>query len=244
MIGSLNLSRRMKIGLALFALVAALLFFPLRIALDLAGIGAGGVSARQVRGLLWRGRIDGLALGAVNLGDVRAAVSPVQLLVGRVRLDLWRDDPQQAEALRGAWTAGFNQRGIDDVTGALPVGAAFAPLPLSALELDDVTVHFAGDSCAVAEGRVRARFGGPFAGLRLAQGLSGAAVCDGTAVLLPLVSQTGLEKLALRLWPDGRFTAQIRVSSEGGSAADAAALTAAGLQRQGSDYVLNVEGRM
>lgn len=235
------LSRRARTGLALFAVFAALIFFPLRLALDIAGTGA-SASARQVRGAVWRGRIDGLALGPVALGDMYAAVSPVQLLAGRVRLDLWRDDPQGADPLRGAWTAGFNQRGIDDVTGAVPVGGAFAPLPLSALEFDDVTVHFAGDSCARAQGRVRARLEGQFGGLSLSQGLSGEAICDGVAVLFPLVSQTGLEKLSLRVWRDGRFTAQIAVRDE--DDANGTALAAAGLTKRGADYVLTLEGRM
>lgn len=236
-------SRRARIGLLLFTLLAALAFFPLRVALDLAGTGASGANARQVRGTLWRGRIDGLALGSVNLGDVRAALAPLPLLVGRMRLDLWREAPQEGgDALRGAWTAGFNQRGVDDVTGAVPVGGAFAPLPISVLEFDDVTVHFAGESCADAEGRVRARFSGRFAGLSLAQGLSGTAQCDGTAVLFPLVSQTGMEKLSLRLWRDGRYTAQIAI--RGGRDADGVVLSGAGLKRRGGDYVLTLEGRM
>lgn len=242
MMRGLSLSRRGKIGLVAFALIVALAFFPLRLALDLTGVEASGASARQVRGTIWWGRIGDLNLGPVSLGDVGAAVSPVQLLVGRVRLDLWRDGAVEREALRGAWTSGFNQRGVDDVTGAVPMGGAFAPLPLSVLEFDDVTIHFAGDTCAQAEGGVRARLDGSYAGLNLSQGLSGTAVCDGETVLLPLVSQTGMEKLSLRLRPDGRFSAQISV--KGGRDADAAAMAVAGLRKQGSDYVLTVEGQM
>jgi len=235
-------SRQTKIGLSLFGLLLMLAFLPLRIVLDLAGTGTAGASARQVRGPVWWGRIDGLALGPIVLGDVRAAVSPVQLLVGRIRLDLWRDGGQGGDGLRGAWTAGFNQRGIDDVTGSVPLGGVFAPLPLSALEFEDVTVHFANDSCARAQGRVRARLDGQFGGLNLSQGLSGEAICDGAAVLFPLVSQTGLEKLSLRLWRDGRYTARIAVT--GASAVDAAALSSAGLTQQGDEYALTLEGRM
>ena len=242
--GWLVLSRRAKIGLLIFALIAATAFFPLRIALDLAGTGASGASARQVRGVIWSGRIEDLSLGTVNLGSVRAAVSPVQLLVGRVRLDLWRDGAQGDGPLRGAWTVGFNQRGIDDVTGTVPVGGAFAPLPLSTLEFDDVTVHFAGDTCAKAEGRVRAQFAGEFAGLRLSRGLSGAVACDGNTVLFPLVSQTGMDKLSLRLSRDGRFTAQIAVKTGGDGNSEGGMLAAAGLKRQGGDYVMTIEGQM
>ncbi|MEZ5711285.1 MAG: type II secretion system protein N [Sphingobium sp.] len=236
-----QLSRRSKIALVLVGVIAAIALFPLRLALGLAGVGDGEVSARQVRGGIWWGRLEEAMLGPVSLGTVNAAVSPVQLFVGRVRLDLWRKEGLPSD-ISGAWTAGFNQRGIDDVTGSLPVGSIFAPLPLSTMEFEDVTVHFAGDTCAKAEGRVRARISGRYAGLNLSQGLSGAATCDGQAVLLPLMSQSGMEIVSLRIWRDGRYTAQLSV--KGAGEGNAAALAAAGLSQSGQDYVLNLEGRM
>lgn len=235
------LSRRTKIGLVLFAIVAAIALLPLRIALGLTGLGDQGISAAQVRGIIWRGRLEALMLGNVSLGTVQAAVSPVQLLVGRIRLDLWRK-AGQPDDFAGAFTAGFNQWGIDDVTGGVPIGGAFAPLPVNRLELDDVTVHFAGETCSAAEGKVRARVSGQYAGLNLSQGLGGEAKCDGAALLLPLVSQTGMEQLNLRLWRDGRYTAQLTV--KGASGANAGALASVGLSQRGQDYVLNLEGRM
>lgn len=236
------LSRRAKIGFAVFALLAAIAFFPLRLALDLAGLGnSDTITARQVRGIVWLGRMDDLMIGDAALGTLHAAISPVQLLVGRVRLDLWREEGLPSD-IEGAWTAGFNQRGVDDVTGTVPIAGAFGPLPLSTAEFEDVTIHFAGNTCAKAEGRVRMRITGEFAGLNLSQGLSGVAACDGEAVLLPLVSQTGMEQLSLRLWRDGRYTAQMRV--DGSKSADAAGLAQAGLARQGEDYVLTLEGKM
>ncbi len=230
----------MKIGLLAVAALSAVALFPLRFALGLAGADT-ALAALSVRGSVWWGRIEGANIGGVDLGTLDAGVSPVQILVGRVRLDLWRKRGQ-ADDLSGAWSIGFNQRGIDDVTGSVPVGAAFAPLPLSTMEFEDTTIHFAGDTCAKAQGRVRVRVNGQFAGLNLSQGMSGAATCDGAAVLLPLVSQTGLESLSLRLWRDGRYTAQLVV--KGGANANATALASAGLSQRGEDYVLNLEGRM
>ncbi|MGE4432072.1 MAG: type II secretion system protein N [Sphingobium sp.] len=229
-----------RIALVLIGLLLVLVLFPLRIALDLAGVGGEKVTARQVRGSLWNGRIDGLMLGPVGLGDVKAAVAPGPLLLGRVRLDLWRSEG--GDALRGAWISGFNRRGIADVTGSMAAGGAFGPLPIGMLEWDDVTVQFAGETCSRAEGRLRVRLNGQYAGLALSQGLSGAATCDGVAVLFPLVSQTGMERLSLRVRRDGRYTAQIAVKAAKDS--DSAALAAAGLKQQGGDYVLALEGKM
>lgn len=233
-------SRRRGIALALVVLLLMLAHFPLRLALDLAGVGGERVQARQVRGSLWQGRIDGLMIGPVSLGDVKAAVAPGPLLLGRIRLDLRR--VEGGEALRGAWISGFNRRGIADVTGSMTAGGVFGPLPIGVLEWDDVTVEFAGETCSRAQGRLRVRLNGQYAGLSLSQGLSGAAACDGTAVLFPLVSQTGMERLSLRVRRDGRYTAQIVVKDAKDS--DSAALAAAGLKPQGGDYVLALEGKM
>ncbi|MEZ5655746.1 MAG: type II secretion system protein N [Sphingobium sp.] len=234
-------TRRTKIALIAFVVLAAIGFLPLRLALGLAGIGEGELSARQVRGPIWYGRIDDLMVGGINLGTVNVAVSPLQLLVGRVRLDLWRKEGQPGD-IAGAWTSGFNQRGIDDVTGVMPAAGLFAPLPVGTMEFDDVTAHFAGDTCSKAEGRLRLRLASQYAGLNLTQGLAGDAKCDGKAILFPLVSQTGMERLSLRIWRDGKYTMQVAVTA--GDGANAAALALAGMTQSGKDYVLTFEGQM
>src|SRR3546814_13253956 len=101
--------------------------------------------------------------------------------------------------------------GIDDVTGSLPLGRAFAPLPIGSLDMEDVSIRFSGDHCGHAAGRVRAHVAGQVAGLNLSPGMSGFATCDGETVLLPLVSQSGMEKMTVRLWLTGRYTAEVRV---------------------------------
>src|SRR3546814_11091462 len=67
-------------------------------------------------------------------------------------------------------------------------------LPIGSLDIEDVSIRFSGDHCGHAEGRVRAHVAGQVAGLNLSQGLSGFATCAGETVLLPLVSQSGMEK--------------------------------------------------
>lgn len=236
-----SLSRRarwMLIGLFVAGLIV---FLPLRIALGLAGVERLGVTARDVRGTVWSGRIDQLMLGKVAMGSVRVGLSPIQLLVGRARFDLWRK-AGLADDIEGAISLGFGRIGMDDVTGAMPLGRALAPLPVGAVVMDDVSAHFAAGRCVHAEGRVRAQVAGRIAGLNLAQGLSGAATCDGEALLLPLVSQSGMEKIALRLWPSGRYSAEMRV--ETADPALAQALGAAGFAGIGNARVMTAQGRL
>jgi general secretion pathway protein N len=237
----LRLSRRMRIVLIAALLVGLLLFLPLRIALGLAGLERLGISAQEVRGTVWSGRIGQLMLGEMPIGTVRAGLSPVSLLVGRARFDIARSKGLPDD-IQGAVTVGFGRIGVDDVTGAVPLGRTFAPLPVASLMFEDVSGYFNGDRCGHAEGRVRARMAGQFPGLNLSQGLSGVAACDGDALLLPLVSQSGLEKINLRIWRTGRYVAEMRV--ETADPALAAALGQGGFASAGNAQLLKIEGNL
>lgn len=237
----LRLSRRARLALiALFAF-GFILFMPMRIAIGLAGLEKVGVTARDVRGTIWGARIDQLMLGTMPMGSVRAALSPVSLLMARARFDIERHSGA-ADDLRGALTVGFGRAGVDDVTGAVPLGRTFAPLPVGSLAMEDVSAYFTGDQCGHAEGRVRAQMAGQFPGLNLSQGLSGTISCDGGALLMPLASQSGMEKLTLRIWRSGRYVAEMRVDTADATLAEA--LGKVGFAGIGGARVLKVEGTL
>jgi general secretion pathway protein N len=237
----LTLSWRMRIILILVLILGLLLFLPMRVALGLSGLERLGVAARDVRGTVWSGRIDQLMLGNMPLGSVRAGLSPISLLMGRARFDVARVKGLPDD-ISGAITVGFGRIGVDDVTGAVPLGRTFAPLPVSSLVMEDVSGYFSGDRCGHAEGRVRARLAGQFPGLNLSQGLSGVAACDGDALSLPLVSQSGLEKITLRVWRSGRYVAEMRIETT--DATLAATLRQAGFAPAGNAQLLKVEGTL
>lgn len=237
----LNLSRRSRMALILLFALGFLIFFPMRMALGMAGLERLGVAARDVRGTVWSGGIDQLMLGTTALGSVHAGLSPLSLLVGRARFDVWRQNGLPDD-VKGALTVGFGRIGIDDVSGAVPMGRVFAPLPVGSFVLEDVSAYFSGDRCGHAEGRVRALMSGQFPGLNLTQGLSGVATCDGEALLLPLMSQSGLEKINLRIWRSGRYVAEMRV--ETADATLGAALGGMGFADAGGVRVLKIEGTL
>lgn len=237
----LSLSRRARIALIVVLIFGLLLFLPMRVALGLAGLERLGVAAREVRGTVWSGRIDQLMLGNMPIGSVRAGLSPISLLVGRARFDIARTKGL-ANDIQGALTVGWGRTGVDDVTGVVPLGRTFAPLPIASLQMQDVSGYFSGDRCGQAQGRVRAQMAGQFPGLNLTQGLSGVATCDGDALLLPLVSQSGMEKISLRLWRSGRYVAEMRVETV--DAALAATLAQAGFSTIGKARLLKVEGTL
>ncbi len=237
----LALSRRAKLGLLLALLLGLIAFLPLRLALGAFGLDRIGVSARSVQGSVWFGKAAQLNIGNLPVGTVSVGLSPVQLLVGRARLDIWRK-AGAPDDIEGAVTAGVNRMGIDDVTGNIPLGPIFAPLPINAIQFSDVSAYFANGACGHAEGRVRVYIGGELPGLNLSQGLTGEVRCDGEAVLLPLVSQSGLEKFNLRIMANGRYTTEMLVQSS--DPALGQGLDPVGFRRAGNGYTLRIDGTL
>jgi general secretion pathway protein N len=179
---------------ALFAL-ALIAFLPLRLALA-----GSGLAAREVSGSLWSGSLKEARVGPALLGDLEAGVAPGPLLTGRMRIDLAR--PSAAvDRLSGALVLSRNRRGIEGVTGLVPLEASLAALPATSVELTDVTARFRDGQCDRAEGMVRANLVG---GTPLPASLSGTVRCDRGAVSLPFVLATG-GRVELRLFGDGRW---------------------------------------
>jgi general secretion pathway protein N len=204
---------RLPLGRTLF-FVCAFLFslvalFPLRLALDWLALDDRGVAAREARGSIWLGSLSEAQIGAVPLGDLAAQLRSLPLLLGRARVDLTGAD--QPDRIKGSATVSRHGFGIDDMTARLELGAALAPLPVGAVDLSDVTAHFADGQCTSAEGLVRANIAGEVAGISLPGGLSGNARCDRGALMLPLVGQSGMEALNLRLFEDGRYEVELAV---------------------------------
>lgn len=222
-------------------LIALIVFLPLRLAMGWFDLGNTGLTAREVRGSLWFGSLHEASFGGVALGDLRARLSPIQLLVGRARIDLAGPGNGTDRPFRGAIGVSRHSFGVDDMTANLPAGTVFAPVPVSALEFDDVSVRFQDGNCQKAEGRVRATISGDLAGINLGQGMTGAARCDAGALLLPLASQAGTESVALRLWGTGRFRGELTVQASDPAAIEKLVLS--GFQATPNGYMLSIEGR-
>jgi general secretion pathway protein N len=88
---------------------------------------------------------------------------------------------------------------------------------------------------------VRADVAGDVAGVTLPGGLSGNARCDRGALLLPLVGQSGMEALNLRLFEDGRYEVELAVRPVDDTMRDR--LIAAGFALSANGYALRSSGR-
>ncbi|WP_375426867.1 type II secretion system protein N [uncultured Sphingomonas sp.] len=222
-------------------LIALLVFLPMRLALGWVGLGEQGLVARRVSGSIWGATLTEARFGDLTLGDLSARLSPLPLFLGRARVTLAGPDLTSSAPLRAALTVSRHAIGLDDATGSLPTGRVFAPLPVTTLDLEDLTVRFRDGRCEAAEGRVRASLAGEAAGVPLPTSVSGAARCDGGALLLPLASQAGTEAIALRVEGDGRYRADLTVQST--DPLLAGRLEAAGFTAGAGGYLLSIQGR-
>lgn len=228
-------TRRIVLFIALFAL-ALVIFLPLRLVL---GTFDGAFSAREATGTAWAGSVKEARIGPATLGDLDARIAPLPLLIGRGRIEVERPIASP-DRLAGALGLSSNRQSAESVTGVIPVESVFGLLPIASLELTDLTVRFRDRQCDRAVGSVRANLSGEAAGLALPTGLSGAARCDRGALLLPLTS--GANGLALRIFGDGRYEAQL--STQATEPAAVARLTAAGFTSGPSGFVLTLRGRL
>lgn len=238
---------RLRTGpLALFGAVffaALLILLPLRFVLGWFDLDSAPVAAREANGSVWFGSLREAEVGGIALGDLRASLSPWALLAGKARVDLASPatGADATRAIHGAVGVSRHGVGLDDMTASVPAGAVFAPLPISGIDLDAVTVHFVDGKCETAEGRVKATLGADIAGISLGQGLAGAARCDAGALLLPLTSQAGTEQIGLRLWLPGRFRADLTVKPVDATAAQKLELS--GFQPTPSGHRLTIDGK-
>lgn len=238
----IRLATRPMALLGAMFVIALIVLMPMRFALGVIGLGDYGLTAREIRGPVWSARINEAHVGDVVLGDVRAGLSPLSLLIGRARLGVSGIGADEPGRLRGAIEVSRHSFGIGSVTAGLPIGSALGALPVSRLDLDDVTFRFDNGSCREAQGRVKAMLTTGIPGITLSQGMSGAARCDGGALLLPLVSQAGTESINLRIRADGRYRGELIVQTT--DPAVGQTLVLAGFQPGAAGHTLAIEGRL
>ncbi|WP_294247422.1 type II secretion system protein N [uncultured Sphingomonas sp.] len=235
------MTTRPPVLFAAMLFVALIVFLPMRLALGATGLADQGLSARRVGGTIWGGSMIEARFGDVALGDLRVSLSPLALLLGRARL-AFEGAGADGRPIAGAATIGRHAMGIDGVTASLPAATLFAPLPVTTLALEDVTVRFRDGVCEEAGGRVRATMMGEAGGLPLPPMMMGTARCEAGALLLPMTGQGGTEGVNLRIRPDGRYTADLVLTP--GDPAAAAKLEQLGfVAGTGGGYRLSAEGR-
>jgi general secretion pathway protein N len=228
---------RARIGLAGgVGLAFAILLLPLSVALPMAMPRDSGLSAARALGTIWSGTLRDARLAGMPLGDTRVGLLPLALLTGEARL--WFEAP----TLRGTLFGSRTNFGIANASGPIDVAVRVKPLPLTQVVLDDASARFRDLKCASAEGRVSATVAGDIGGVALPGGMTGTLKCDGGALLVPLVGQSGMERVDLRVTGDGKWRGEIAIRT--GDPAVVAKLVAAGFVPGPRGFALRLTGQL
>lgn len=233
---------RPRLWIVAAILLAAIIFLPMRLALGLAGLHSLGLTARQVSGTLWSGRLEQARLGGLDLGSLDGGLSPWPLLLGRARFGFERAEGGGPLPLSGALEIGPGRRLIDGLSGGVGItGSSMGGLPVDTIQFDQFSAHFSDGQCRSASGRVTLMLAVRIAGLDLRNGLSGEARCEGRALLIPFAGQSGMERLNLTIDGDGRYQARFGIAAS--DPVTAAALSAAGFEATAEGYYRTVRGQ-
>jgi general secretion pathway protein N len=231
----------MRKGWFLFAImltIALIAVFPLRLALGTISGSSALFTARTAEGSIWNGKLRDVSIDGVSLGNFSAKLSPFKLLSGATAIQL--------RALSGEPTAAtliatFGSYGADGVTTRLVLPGAFDPLPVESVDLKDASVRFSKSGCVSADGQVRVTLAGMLAGISLGQQLLGTPRCDGKILTLALVSQSAMERITLRIVPDGQYSAKLLIRAN--DADMAGKLNATGFRETSEGHFVEISGR-
>jgi general secretion pathway protein N len=230
------MKRRFAIASVAALAVAVIIFMPLRTI-----VAGDGVTARKVDGIIWDGSIRDLRLGKLPVGDVNARLLFVPLFMGRAEILLSRGNAQFVPGISGSVSRGLNGVSVNNLSATLPVGTLFAPFPAENIQFEGVSARFAAGRCMEASGQVRLTLSDTMPGLNLQNGMLGQPRCDGAQLLLPLVSQSAMERADIRLSADGSYTVTVMLNGDRGD--QAAALNLAGFRSVAGGYRLVQKGR-
>ncbi len=230
---------RERILIALAILLAGILFLPLRLVAD--GAGIGGLTARSASGSVWGGRLHDARAGAFDLGTLDIGLRPLPLLLGRASVAVDRSDGDGRPPISGIVTLSPGRRSIEGLNGSIG-GGTVGGLPIESLSFVDTGILFADGRCQRASGRVTATVGLSLAGLQLRNGLSGDLSCADGVLRALMVGQSGLERLVLTVDARGNYVARLLVQT--GDPVLGAALGGAGFGPTAGGFVRTARGRL
>ncbi len=188
--------------------VAGFALMPLGFAANLIG-----VQARYAQGSILDGALRDVSTGPLKLGDVNARLAGFRLVRGQLGFALNRGKTPQDPGVSGVIGTGVSGLFAQDLSATLVSRNALAGIGMADISLDRFSVQFDDGKCDDASGRVRLKSQEAAFSMALREGLTGEAQCDGNDVLIPLASQSAMEKLIIRISGTGRYTVTIRVAS-------------------------------
>ncbi len=210
-------------ALVLFGLLALLLLMPLGFAAK-----AMGVSARHSQGTIMSGALGDASMGSVRIGDVNARLTILPLFTGKIGFTLQRGVAPHTPGISGRLGTGFGGIYADDLTATVDGKGLIKGLDGGQLHFETFSFAFSGGKCADASGVVRLSLDDSALDAVVPGGMIGNAECRNGDLVLPLMSQSTMERALIRIKADGSYELTLSISEP--VPAMAAALGLSGFQ--------------
>lgn len=214
--------------------VALAATLPMRLALAWSSVDRAGVSAAEVSGLIWNGRLKDAQYRGIPLGDIDASIDPFALLTGTRRVAV------QGRLGRATLVQG-DAHGFEMADAAVELDH-LGPVPLTGrLRFENATLLFSGNRCERAVGSIATDIlQRAFKGPEVAGNLS----CAGDAVIAQLEGRAqDIEvSITLKLDAAGHYRAETRVVSTNPMVRGALGL--AGFAENGGGFFRSDEGTL
>ncbi len=225
------------VGLVLFGLLAMLLLMPLGFAAKTMG-----VSARHSQGTIMSGALRDASVGSVRIGDVNAQLTILPMFTGKMGFALQRGVAPHTPGISGSVGKSFSGIYADELTATVDGKGLIKGLDGGQLHFEKFSFAFSGGKCADASGVVRLLLDESALDDVVPGGMIGNAECRKGDLVLPLMSQSTMERALMRIKADGSY--QLTMSVLEPVPAMAAALGLSGFQSIAGGFRLVRSGRL
>ena len=192
--------------LILFGVLASMLLMPLGFAAK-----AMGVTARHSQGTIMSGALRDASMGSVRIGDVNARLTILPLFTGKIGFALQRGVAPHAPGISGSLGKGFGGIYADAVTATVDGKGLIKGLDGGQLHFETFSFAFSGGKCADASGVVRLSLDESALDTVVPGGMIGNAECRNGDLVLPLMSQSTMERAFVRIKTDGSYQLTLSV---------------------------------
>ncbi len=182
---------------------AALAFFPMRLAIGLAGVDKAGFAAQQVSGSIWNGRLENAQFRGIDLGNLDAGLEPSTLL-GKPSITVRRANAD-GEEFTARLSGSAGKLVVEDAMGDIPLAAMSGRIPVSTAHIDDGNITLDNGRCVSASGNIRVKPSGLFARFVAQQGLLGTISCQGDNLSMQVASAEDGTQLLISIDPQRRY---------------------------------------
>jgi hypothetical protein len=169
------------------------------------------LTATAITGTVWNGRLAGASFRGVPLGSFNAGLDGAALLGGRLRLDIVRDGTQALSARLGS---DGTIHLVEALNGPLSLELPFPFNPVLQAEFRNAGFRIdSAGTCLAAAGDVSARLTN-IPGLGTTPPLKGGFACDEGGFFLPLASRDARLRIAIHVWADRRYRADLSITAQ------------------------------